>query len=96
MLVLKRKVSEKIVIQVPPSDQIQVITIMVVESRPDSSRLGIQAPPKTAVHREEVLRDIIRKESGASPAAATLSESIPVRIWHKTPGHSRKSQSGEE
>lgn len=47
MLVLKRKLDEKIVI----GDD---ITIMVLEIRGDSVKLGIEAPKDVAVHRQEI------------------------------------------
>ena len=47
MLVLSRMRDERILI----GDE---ITIMVVEIRGDTVRLGIEAPKETPVHREEV------------------------------------------
>lgn len=51
MLVLSRKRNEKIRI----SDE---ITIVVVEIRGDSVRLGIEAPKDVPVHRQEVYQEI--------------------------------------
>lgn len=48
MLVLSRKIGERIV--VPDSG----ITLTVVAVRGNQVRLGIVAPPHVAVHREEV------------------------------------------
>jgi len=53
MLVLSRKAGESILI----GDDIWV---MVVEIQGDRVRLGIQAPKKVQVHREEVARAIER------------------------------------
>jgi carbon storage regulator len=47
MLVLSRKLNEKIVIN-------NVVTVTVVEIRGDKVRLGIVAPKEVAVHRQEV------------------------------------------
>ena len=55
MLVLSRMRNERIMI----GDE---ITIMVVEIRGDTVRLGIEAPKETPVHREEV-RAAIKKAS---------------------------------
>lgn len=52
MLVLSRRVGESIVV---PS---LGITITVVQVDGNRTRLGIQAPPEVAVHREEVQRRI--------------------------------------
>ena len=48
MLVLTRKVDERIVI----GDN---IVITVVEVRGDKVRLGIEAPPEVPVHRQEII-----------------------------------------
>lgn len=58
MLVLSRKVNERILI----SDN---ISIMVVEVRGDKVRLGIEAPRDVTVHREEVYKAI--KRDGEKP-----------------------------
>ncbi len=50
MLVLSRKVGEKVV--VPDCD----LTVSVVAIRGNRVRLGIEAPRELAVHREEVLQ----------------------------------------
>jgi len=55
MLVLTRKKNEVIRI----GDDIKV---MVVEIRGDKVRLGIEAPPETTVHRQEVYEAIKRQE----------------------------------
>ena len=51
MLVLTRKLNERIII----GDD---ITVMVVEIRDGTVRLGIEAPRSIAVHREEVAMEI--------------------------------------
>jgi carbon storage regulator len=56
MLVLSRRKDEKIVI----GDN---ITVMVIETRHDKVRLGIEAPPEITVHREEVYQAIKAEEA---------------------------------
>lgn len=51
MLVLKRKVGERIIITAPDGTQ---IVLMMVEVRGDQARFGIDAPKTYTVHREEV------------------------------------------
>lgn len=51
MLVLSRKVSEKIVID-------GKITITIVEVRGNKVRLGIVAPKEVTVHREEIQQQV--------------------------------------
>lgn len=60
MLVLSRKVGERIII----NDNIEVV---VVEIRGDKIRLGIEAPKDIPVHREEVAERI--KQETRSRAA---------------------------
>lgn len=60
MLVLSRKVGEKIVI---PQ---QNITLTVLEVRGDRIRLGITAPADVAVHRQEIWQKI---QQSAEPAS---------------------------
>ncbi len=55
MLVLSRKKDEKSVIG-------DSITLMVIEIRGDTVRLGIDAPRNVTVHREEVY-DAIKREN---------------------------------
>jgi carbon storage regulator len=63
MLVLSRKVGEKIVI--PDCG----VTLTVLGVRGNRVRLGIAAPPDTVVHREEVWRrDLSEAESLARPS----------------------------
>ena len=68
MLVLSRKVGERIVI---PEYRL-TITIVAVED--NKVRLGISAPPEVAVHREEVWRRIEeeRMEGSDRPVATEI------------------------
>ena len=63
MLVLSRKVNERIVV----GDSL-VITITAI--RGDRVRLGFEGPPGVKIHREEVLRRIAAEETAASAAPA--------------------------
>ena len=51
MLVLSRKVNEKVIITAPDGTQ---IVLMLVEVRDDKARIGIAAPKNYAVNREEI------------------------------------------
>lgn len=62
MLVLSRKVNEKIMID-------EDVSIVVVEVRGDKVRLGIEAPHHIPVHRREVFEAIRRKEAEAEQAS---------------------------
>jgi carbon storage regulator len=60
MLVLTRKVGERIHIG-------EGIIVTVVRIQNDKVRLGIEAPPDVAIHREEVYRRV-HGELGTKPA----------------------------
>ena len=51
MLVLSRKVNEKVIITAPDGTQ---IVLMMVEVRGDKARIGIDAPMTYTINREEV------------------------------------------
>lgn len=55
MLVLSRKLDEKIIME--PKEGV-LIEIMVVELQGDRVKLGITAPKEIPVHREEIYKDI--------------------------------------
>ncbi|MFP5367631.1 carbon storage regulator [Pseudarthrobacter phenanthrenivorans] len=69
MLVLTRKVDEKILIG-------EDIVITVLESRGDVVRLGIEAPRGITIQREEVLQAI----SEANLAAARADDDAEARL----------------
>jgi len=61
VLVLSRKVDERIIITIPPSDETQVVTVMMVGTETSgAARLGIDAPKSIYVDREEVHEAIMR------------------------------------
>ena len=64
MLILSRKINEKVVIG-------EDITVSIIEIRGDQVRLGIDAPKMVKVFRQEVF-DAIKAENKAA------SQSIPV------------------
>jgi carbon storage regulator len=75
MLVLSRKQSQSIVIN-------GNIVVTVSEIRGDRVRIGIKAPRDVSVHREEILKAILREEKlntdnpkteESSQSAATLN-----------------------
>jgi carbon storage regulator len=61
MLVLSRKVGEKVIITVPPSTQPTVIAVTLVETRADRCRLGYEAPRTVSIHRQEI-HDAMKRE----------------------------------
>lgn len=54
MLVLSRKKNESVIITVPPSTTPTTITIMNVQIKGDTCRIGLDAPKETIIHRKEV------------------------------------------
>ena len=64
MLILSRKVDEKVVI----GDD---ITISIIEIRGDQVRIGIDAPKKVKVFRQEVY-DAIKAENEAASKSAVV------------------------
>ncbi|MFZ4618895.1 MAG: carbon storage regulator CsrA [Rectinemataceae bacterium] len=70
MLILSRRVNEKIVI----GDD---IVISVVEVRGDLVKIGIEAPKKVKVYRQEVY-DAIRVENTAAVAGAVALPDLPL------------------
>ena len=62
MLVLSRKVEEEIMIEVPPSNKVQMIRMQVVEIRGTQVRVGFEASREAVtIHRKEVW-DAIQRE----------------------------------
>lgn len=57
MLVLTRKIGEKVVI---PNDQ---IVIQILEIQGERVRLGFEAPRTTKIHREELWCRLVREEA---------------------------------
>ena len=64
MLILSRKVNEKIVIG-------EDITVSIIEIRGDQVRIGIDAPKMVKVFRQEVF-DAIKAENKAASASASV------------------------
>ena len=65
MLILSRKINEKVVI----GDD---ITISIIEIRGDQVRIGIDAPKKVKVFRQEVYDAIKAENKAASESAAVI------------------------
>lgn len=69
MLVLSRKMEEQIVVTI----QGQLVRIRVLQIDGNKVRLGIEAPPEIAVHREEVWRRQAEFAEDATPLTTTKS-----------------------
>jgi len=69
MLILARKVGQKIVI----GDDVE---LTVVEVRGDQVRLGITAPRSIAVHRKELLEQIAAENAQAANTAQDAAEDL--------------------
>jgi len=65
MLILSRKINEKVII----GDD---ITISIIEVRGDQVRLGIDAPKKIRVFRQEVFEAIKNENKAASESASII------------------------
>ncbi|MDB6010023.1 MAG: csrA [Gammaproteobacteria bacterium] len=72
MLILTRRVEEKIMI----GDE---VTITVLGVKGGHVRLGIRAPKKIAVYREELYRSM-KLEKARSPAPAITEERAPTEV----------------
>jgi carbon storage regulator CsrA len=59
MLVLNRRREERAIITASNGER---ITVLVVDVRGDSARLGFDAPPGVTIHREEVQAQVDRGE----------------------------------
>ena len=73
MLVLSRKVGEKLVIG-------NTVTIEVLSVSGESVRIGIVAPRETSVHRHEVFVEIEAANLEAEAASAAINESAVENI----------------
>jgi carbon storage regulator len=69
MLVLSRKLNEKIVIR-------DNIVITVIEIRGDKVRLGIEAPREVPVHRREVYDKIKSSDDSGKPSQEDASRGM--------------------
>jgi len=67
MLILSRKVNEKVVI----GDD---ITVSIIEVRGDQVRIGIDAPKKVKVFRQEVFDAIKAENKAASKSAPVIPQ----------------------
>lgn len=72
MLILSRKQNEAVFIG-------NLVTVYVVEIRGDKVRLGFDAPPEVAIHRQEVYLAIHRANQEAAAKTST-----PLAAGEKT------------
>jgi len=77
MLILSRKVNEKVVI----GDD---ITVSIIEVRGDQVRIGIDAPKKVKVFRQEVF-DAIKAENKAASQSVPLIPQVDFGAANKQP-----------
>jgi carbon storage regulator len=84
VLVLTRKLDEKIIFDVPPSTVARRIVLNVNELRGDKVRLGIEADRSIAVHRLEIAEAIER--DGLKPRKERPAVAPVVRIGERLPG----------
>lgn len=75
MLILTRKSGERITI----GDHVR---ITILEIRGKQVRLGIEAPPDTMVHREEIFQKIQRENRLAARSGAKAMETLAT-FWNK-------------
>lgn len=74
MLVLSRKIGERIVI----GDSI-VVTVVRVQG--DTVRLGLEAPPEVGIVREELLQTLAAATAAAAPPSApSPRRGTPLRV----------------
>lgn len=73
MLVLSRKTGEKLII----NDNIEII---VIETRGDSVKLGINAPRNVSVYREEIFEEIKKnnKQSVNNVLQSSIDDAINI------------------
>ncbi len=67
MLILSRKVNEKVVI----GDD---ISVTIIEIRGDQVRIGIDAPKKVKVFRQEVFDAIMEQNKAASKSVSVIPQ----------------------
>lgn len=75
MLILTRKPRESITIG-------ENVKITILEIKGNSVRVGIEAPPTLAVHREEVFRLIREQNIGASRHGVVMPERLQ-NLWQE-------------
>ncbi len=73
MLVLTRKINEKIII----GDNVEIV---LVDIGKDQVKIGINAPKSVKVHRWEVYEEIQRENREAAKQATDPSKSLPPDI----------------
>ena len=67
MLILSRKISEKVMIG-------EEISVSIIEIRGDQVRIGVDAPKTVKVFRKEVFDAILAENKAAAQSAAVLPD----------------------
>lgn len=86
MLILTRKLGEIIRI----GDD---VTVRVIEVRGNQIRLGLEAPPKVRIYREEIYREIQSEARQAGAAANVVHEALET--WRDAGGKDGGRDGGE-
>jgi carbon storage regulator CsrA len=73
MLILSRKVNEKVIITIPGVGVVEVYVVGIQHQRKTAVRLGFNAPKEIIIHREE----IIERQKDAKAIKQTLPNAHP-------------------
>ncbi len=65
MLVLSRKVGEKLVID-------DDVTVAILSVKGNQVRIGIAAPPEVQVHREEIYQRVLEERANGASAGSKI------------------------
>lgn len=87
MLVLSRRVGERLLI----GDDIEIV---ILDSRGDGVKIGIDAPRNIAIHRAEVLEAV--KDADASAAAHQVDRTAALALLASPTGDDQESDPAAE
>ncbi len=85
MLVLARKVGEKIIV----NDDIEII---VLDANQNTVRIGVNAPKNVTVYREELYREIKSANISSNDVSSDLLNTLQGLIGNKSQGTFKNSQ----
>ena len=87
MLVLTRRVGESVVIG-------HEVTVTVLEVRGEVIRLGIDAPRRVPVHREEVFRELQEANRASAAADEATAELLAASLGPASAGRTGRASRG--